>query len=105
MQPYHASVLVVLIPGGSIIIIMTRWHEDDIAGRILPPDWNGESGEFQGTDGNTWRVLCLQAECATDTDPLGRPRGEMLWPEWFPPEHWAQFRSCYGCCGDASPRA
>lgn len=82
-----------LIPGGSIVIIMTRWHEDDLAGRILPDDWNGESGEFECKDGNTWRVLCLQAECATDSDPLGRKPGQMLWQEWFTPEHWAQFRS------------
>lgn len=71
----------------------TRWHEDDLAGRILPDDWNGESGEFECKDGNTWRVLCLQAECATDSDPLGRKIGQMLWQEWFTPEHWAQFRS------------
>ena len=70
----------------------TRWHEDDLSGRILPEDWNGESGDIMGRDGNVWRVLCLQAECDTDTDPLGRARGEMLWPEWFTPQHWAQFR-------------
>lgn len=82
-----------LIPGGSIMVIQTRWHEDDLSGRILPDDWNGESGDIECKDGNTWRVLCLQAECATDTDPLGRKRGDMFWPEWFTEKHWAQFRS------------
>jgi len=81
-----------LVPGGSIVIIQTRWHEDDLSGRILPEGWNGESGEILCKDGNVWTVLCLQAECQTDSDPLGRARGEMLWPEWFTPEHWAQFR-------------
>lgn len=71
----------------------TRWHEDDLSGRILPSDWNGESGDILCKDGNVWRVLCIQAECATDTDPLGRERGEMLWPEWFTEKHWSQFRS------------
>jgi predicted phage terminase large subunit-like protein len=71
---------------------MTRWHEDDLAGRILPEGWDGESGDILCKDGNVWRVLCIQAECQTDSDPLGRKRGEMLWPEWFTPKHWAQFR-------------
>lgn len=70
----------------------TRWHEDDVSGRILPADWAGESGDIKCRDGNTWRVLCLQAECQTKSDPLGRTIGEMLWPEWFDSRHWAQFR-------------
>lgn len=70
----------------------TRWHEDDLSGRILPEDWDGESGDILCKDGNVWRVLCIQAQCETDTDPLGRQRGEMLWPEWFTEKHWAQFR-------------
>lgn len=71
----------------------TRWHEDDIAGRILPSDWAGESGDIKCRDGNTWRVLCLQAECQTRTDPMGRQVGQMLWPEWFDARHWDQFRT------------
>lgn len=71
----------------------TRWHEDDLSGRILPVDWNGESGDILCQDGNVWRVLCLQAQCENDTDPLGRERGEYLWPEWFTQLHWDQFRS------------
>ncbi|MEI7443275.1 MAG: phage terminase large subunit [Burkholderiales bacterium] len=82
-----------LIPGGVIILIQTRWHEDDPAGRILPEGWNGESGMIKCRDGNTWRVLCLQACCETDSDPLGRARGEYLWPQWFDAKHWAQFKN------------
>jgi len=89
---YQDDLLTRLIPGGSVIIINTRWHEDDICGRILPQEWAGESGDIKCKDGNTWRVLCLQAECETDTDPLGRKPGEMLWPEWFDERHWSQFR-------------
>jgi len=81
-----------LVPGGSIVIILTRWHEDDLAGRILPTNWKGESGDIMCKDGQVWRVLCLQAECQTDTDPMGRARGEMLWSEWFDARHWDQFR-------------
>ncbi|WP_063812040.1 phage terminase large subunit [Burkholderia cepacia] len=82
-----------LAPGGWIVLISTRWHEDDLAGRILPEAWNGESGLIACRDGNTWEVLCLQARCDSDTDPLGRARGEYLWPEWFDRKHWAQYES------------
>ncbi len=81
-----------LVPDGSIVIIQTRWHEDDLSGRILPEGWDGESGDILCKDGNVWRVLCLQAQCENDTDPLGRARGEYLWTQWFPPEHWAEFK-------------
>lgn len=82
-----------LTPTGSMIIIQTRWHEDDLSGRILPTDWNGESGDILCRDGNVWRVLCLQAQCDTDSDPLGREVGEYLWPEWFTQTHWSQFKA------------
>lgn len=89
---YEDDLLTRLIPGGWVTIIQTRWHEDDISGRILPENWAGESGDIECRDGNTWRVLCLQAECQTKTDPLGREIGGMLWPEWFDLKHWDQFR-------------
>ena len=53
-----------LMPGGAIILMMTRWHEDDLAGRILKEE------------GEEWEVLKLPA--ITD--------GKALWPEWFPLE-------------------
>jgi predicted phage terminase large subunit-like protein len=89
---YNDDLKTRLVPGGSVVIIMTRWHEDDLAGRILPDGWDGESGDIPCKDGNVWRVLCIQAQCENDSDPLGRERGEMLWPEWFTEKHWAQFR-------------
>lgn len=91
-EAYQSDLLTRLIPGGSLMLIMTRWHEDDLAGRILPVGWDGESGDILCQDGNVWRVLCLQAQCETDSDPLERERGEYLWPEWFTQKHWDQFR-------------
>ncbi len=82
-----------LIPGGWIVIIQTRWHEDDLSGRILPEGWDGKSGKILCRDGNEWEVICLQAECEVDDDPLGRKRGEYLWPQWFDEKHWEQFKS------------
>ena len=55
---------------GSIILIMTRWHDDDLAGRLL----KNEPGE--------WEVIRLP-RFAEQGDPLGRAPGESLWPEWF----------------------
>jgi predicted phage terminase large subunit-like protein len=37
-------------------------------------------------------VLCLPAECDRADDPLGREIGEILWPEWFTPEHFAPYK-------------
>lgn len=81
-----------LIPGSPQVMILTRWHEDDPAGRILPVGWDGESGVFAGRDGRTWHVICLPAIADRHDDPLGRKLGETLWPEWFSHEHWAPFQ-------------
>jgi len=92
-EAYNDDLKTRLIPGGWIVIIQTRWNEDDLCGQILPKEWSGESGEVLCRDGNTWTVMCLQAECQhAISDPLGRKAGEMLWPEWFDEKHWQQFR-------------
>jgi len=91
-EAYEDDFLTRLVPGASIILIQTRWDEDDLAGSILPETWNGESGLIECRDGQTWEVLCLPAECERTDDPLGREVGEYLWPEWFDESHWAIFR-------------
>lgn len=65
------DILTRLKPGGRIVLVMTRWHEDDVAGRLLEhePD--------------RWTVLKLPVFCENEaSDPLGRQLGEVLWPEW-----------------------
>ncbi|SFQ00499.1 hypothetical protein [Sphingomonas rubra] len=79
-------------PGCRYVIIQTRWHEDDLAGRILPEGYRGESGQIMCRDGQVWEVVNLPAEAYLPDDPLGREPGEMLWPEYFTPEHWHQYR-------------
>lgn len=81
-----------LIPGAPQVMILTRWHQDDPAGRILPEGWAGESGWFDGRDGRRWYVICLPAIADRLDDPLEREIGQTLWPEWFSHEHWAPFR-------------
>lgn len=71
-----------LKPGAFVVLILTRWHLDDIAGRILPKNWNGESGRVETDSGEVWEVVCLPA-LARANDPLGRAEGEALWPEYI----------------------
>lgn len=82
-----------LIPGGWEIIIQTRWHEDDLAGRILPEKYAGESGLIMCRDGREWYIVCLPAECERADDPLNRKIGDCLWPEWFSEEHFKPFKA------------
>jgi predicted phage terminase large subunit-like protein len=90
---YRDSLLTRLKPNGWEIGIQTRWHEDDVPGRILPHDWAGDSGVMLGTDGRYWIVLNFQAKCERKDDPLGRKIGEYIWPEWFPPGHFDKFEN------------
>jgi predicted phage terminase large subunit-like protein len=89
---YFEDLLTRKKPVGFEVAITTRWHEDDIAGRILPADYSGASGWINCRDGNDWFVVCLPAECERDDDPLGRSPGDILWPEWFTKEHFAPFK-------------
>lgn len=95
-EEYKTSLRTRLKPSGSIVIIQTRWHEDDLSGRILPANWDGQSGWVTAKDGEQWYVICLQAQCETDSDPLGRERGEWLWTDWFSAAHWAQEKITQG---------
>lgn len=76
-----------LKPNAWMMMICTRWHTDDPAGRILPDGYSGKSGWVTARDGERWYVLSLVAIIETiedeDNDPLGRKMGDILWPEWF----------------------
>ncbi len=98
---YISDVLTRLLPGGWLILIMTRWNEQDLAGMILPDDYDGASGWIKGKDGRDWEILNIQAKCERADDPLGRKVGEYIWPEWFPPEHWDSIENAKG---DAAKR-
>lgn len=93
MDAYNDDLKTRLLPDGWIILVQTRWHEDDLAGQILPAGYNGESGAIHCRDGATWNVICLAAQCERHDDPLGRKIGEYLWPEWFPEQHWEMFKT------------
>lgn len=61
-----------LAPGATVVMILTRWHEDDLAGRMLAAE-----------DGHIWKVINIPAQADHDpekgeTDPLGREPGEFM---------------------------
>ena len=91
-EEYQDNLSKRLVPGGCIIGVLTRWHEQDWAGMILPDSWNGESGVFVGKDGMEWEVVSLLAKIENEHqkkfDPLKRDIGGYLWPEWFTHKHW-----------------
>lgn len=61
-----------LSPGASVVVITTRWHQDDLVGRLLAAE-----------DGHVWRVINIPAQADHDpakgeVDVLGRAPGEFL---------------------------
>lgn len=79
---FGTTLMTRLQPGGSVLLIMTRWHFDDLAGRIL---------DLQKSPNNEkWEHLNFPAISEIDELPepegLGRKKGEALWPEMWPIE-------------------
>lgn len=72
-KEWESSLSTRLEPPAIVILIMTRWHEDDLAGRLLNPEYGKPL---------PWKVINLPLE-AEDNDILGREPGEPLWPERY----------------------
>lgn len=70
---YTNDFLTRLKPGAKQVLIMTRWHEDDLAGRLLE------------RERSKWKVIKIPM-IAGPNDPLDREEGERLWAEWFTDE-------------------
>jgi len=77
-------------PDARIIVIMTRWHTDDLAGRLVK--LSDETPE-----GDRWEVLNFPA---ISNDPVVYPDqrepGQALWPEMFPMEDLSRMRKSIG---------
>lgn len=73
-----------LMPGGAIVVIQTRWHEDDLAGWLL------REHAHEG-----WEVLNMPA-LAEPEDLMGREEGAPLWPEAYPLGELEQIRRSVG---------
>jgi predicted phage terminase large subunit-like protein len=96
-----------LLPGSPLGIIMTRWHSDDICGRImdrqkkedmerqekLEKELLEKSQENQpGSNVYKFEIINLPAICEDEDDPLGRSLGEPLWVELFNLDELANLR-------------
>jgi hypothetical protein len=69
---YSADLGSRLAPGAPLVLVMTTWHIDDLAHRVIKREGLVE-------DGGRWDVLKLPAFCTQpDTDALGRQLGEPL---------------------------
>ncbi|OUJ11832.1 phage terminase large subunit [Acetobacter sp. DsW_059] len=87
---YRSVLRTRLMPGGAIVLAMTRWSPDDLAGRLLADMKNGT--------GEAWEVLSLpaMAEEQETPDALGRLPGAVLWPEAFAPQALHDLRLAVG---------
>lgn len=67
---YRSTAYTRIEPGGSVVIIQTRWHEDDLSGRLLKEE------------PEKWTVVNLPA-LAEEGDSLDRQPGEALFPKRY----------------------
>jgi predicted phage terminase large subunit-like protein len=85
---YRSTAYTRLEPGGAIILIMTRWNEDDLAGRLLKQ-------AKEDPEADQWEVISLPG-LAEEDDTLGRQPGEALWPERFGEKELLQIKRTIG---------
>jgi len=92
----RGSALTRLTPDGCVIIIGSRWHEDDLIGRVTDPA-RVRILEDAGATGAKFEVLNLEAHCEhPDQDPLHRQLGESLWPERWSKEKLLEIKATIG---------
>lgn len=98
---YNAVALTRLAPGGSVIVVQTRWNQDDLSGRL-------ETASIDGT-GDSFRVLRLPGIATEDQSYVRgidattgrikvwtRRKGEALWPTAFPKVRLDALRKALG---------
>lgn len=72
---YRSTLFTRLMPGGAVILIQTRWHAGDLAGRLLE------------AEADQWTVIEM---------PAINHAGEALWPEWYPVEALQRIKDTIG---------
>ena len=81
---WQSVLLTRLEPQGSVLLVNTRWDDDDLSGRLLKEE------------PEDWIVIDLPALALTGDDPLGRQPGEALWPERYNEDDYARIRKSVG---------
>jgi len=64
---------------GRIMLIQTRWHQDDLVGRLTDP----QNSYYDPEEAAEWKVIDLPALAIEASDTLRRKEGEALWPGRF----------------------
>ena len=78
---YTSTAYTRLAPGGGVLVILTRWHDDDLAGRLLKAGSEG---------GDEWTVVKYPAIAEEDED--FRDQGDALHPERYDAKSLKQIR-------------
>ena len=81
---YTSTAYTRLSPGGGVIVMATRWHTDDLIGRLIQ-----RMGE-----GDTFRIVNYPA--IAEHDELHRKAGEALHPERYPLSTLLQIQKTIG---------
>lgn len=84
---YKSTIRTRLAPGGGLIVIQTRWHDQDLAGFLM--------SEMEAGEGEHFDTIILPA-IAEEGDLLEREVGEPLWPERFPVESLDDLKKAVG---------
>lgn len=89
---FKADFLTRLLPKSPLFIVATRWHSDDLCGRLESENKLIKTGMV---DGIPWEIINLPAIYLDDSvpDPIGREIGEVLWPELYSKEVMAQIKA------------
>lgn len=79
---YQSTLYTRVEKNGKILVILTRWHEDDLAGRLL------------NMSGEDWKVVCFPA--VAEKDEQYRKEGEPLWPAKYGAEALKRMSAAVG---------
>ncbi|MRS02295.1 hypothetical protein EG832_03550 [bacterium] len=79
---YTTTAYTRLMPGGGILIILTRWHEDDLAGKLL---------EKNDENGDVWKILSFPA--IAESDDEFRSAGDALYPGKYDLQRLMRYKS------------
>nr|WP_325297139.1 phage terminase large subunit [uncultured Dysosmobacter sp.] len=85
---YTSTLYTRLERDGCILVTLTRWHEDDLAGRLLDRMKHG---------GEQWTIINLPAECEEPVAPYDiRKPGQALWPWKYDEKALADIKATIG---------
>lgn len=82
---YTSTAYTRLAPGGGILVILTRWHDDDLAGKLL---------KQAADNGEQWEVVNYPA--IAEVDEEFRKQGDALHPERYDSEALARIEKAVG---------